>query len=208
MIVKVEGFQFKLPKDLLYDTSSFFDRAFNGEFQEAAGLEVTLEETDKTSFEHVIRWMHVGSIAVKSNSSYPYKDEITEYIKFFTLADRLDLPGPFTAEIESVRDILNKDRGCFTGDHVRAASNLPRHHPLRQLLAEACVSDFFGKLRDGAKYFRFQAELNELEGFGTDLLLAFQRAAKGKITGEPKQGKVGFTFPDPIDGGFPSDVFI
>lgn len=107
---------------------------------------MTLEETDKASFEHVIRWMHVGSIAVKSTLPYPYSEEITEYVGFFTLADRLGLPGPFTTDIESVRGILRKDRGSFSGKNVRAASNLPKQHPLRQLFAEACVSDFFGKL--------------------------------------------------------------
>jgi hypothetical protein len=62
VIIKVEDKEYELPKKLLCDASSFFDRAFNGNFKEGNEQKMELKETTKTCFELAIQWMFSGKI--------------------------------------------------------------------------------------------------------------------------------------------------
>ncbi|CAG8951286.1 hypothetical protein HYFRA_00008035 [Hymenoscyphus fraxineus] len=183
VIVEVEGSNFTLPKDLLCDFSPFFDRAFNGAFKEAIEGKVTLEETNKTSFEHVIHWMHMGSIAVPDPAVHDEKtfnEVVKEYIGFFVLADRLGIPGPFTVDMQSLTSTLRRGGYTVSKENMRQGTNLPKNHPVRQLLADSCIGEYVYSLTEGLG-FRLEEELEELDGFGYDILMAFQRAAKGNM---------------------------
>ncbi|CAG8980922.1 hypothetical protein HYALB_00003781 [Hymenoscyphus albidus] len=183
VIVEVEGSKFTLPKDLLCELSPFFDRAFNGAFKEATEGKVTLEETNRISFEHVIRWMHMGSIAVPDPVVYDEKafnEVVKEYIGFFVLADRLGLPGPFTVDMQSLTSTVSRGRYTVSKENMRQGTNLPKNHSVRQLLADSCIGEYIDSVTEDTN-FRLGEELEELDGFGYDILMAFQRAAKGKM---------------------------
>lgn len=196
MIITVEGEAFALPKQLLCDLSPFFDRAFNGPFQEGIEQKMKLEDTDITSFQHVIRWMYMGSTAVPTVPTVTTKEVLTQYVGFFLLADRLDLQGSLQPDFDAVKAALQLDKTQLLAEHVRAAVSLPKNHSLRKLFAQACVRDYFGGM-SSKNAFRLQKEVDDLDGFAIDLLKAFQTAAKGKTTKSYGHFTV---FTNPFDG--------
>jgi hypothetical protein len=102
VIVKVEDKEYELPKRLLCDASSFFDRAFNGNFKEGKEQKMELKETTKICFELAIQWMFSGKIilpeALNSGS-----EAVTQLIGFVKFTDLLPLLGPFDSVVAMLR---------------------------------------------------------------------------------------------------------
>ncbi|KAH9221528.1 hypothetical protein DL95DRAFT_474025 [Leptodontidium sp. 2 PMI_412] len=57
LIVGPEETVFTLPKDLLCQHSTFFDRAFNGKFKEGVDLTMRLPEDTVAAFQMMIQWI-------------------------------------------------------------------------------------------------------------------------------------------------------
>ncbi|CAG8980915.1 hypothetical protein HYALB_00003774 [Hymenoscyphus albidus] len=186
--VTVEGKKFMLPKQLLYDRSPFFDGAFNGKFQESITKALDLKEAHASTFEHIIRWMILGCARIHLESSSKPEElskATSQYVEYFMLADRLGLEGDFKPDASILKKVIKKWRLALTAEHLRTAANPPKDHILRATLAQACVKEYFGFLssdrpfRCQSKPFRYQAEMDGLEGFASDLLQAFHSASKG-----------------------------
>lgn len=155
----------------------------------------------------VYRWMYTGALNVGSQSK---NDKLDNYIGFLLVAEELKILGPFDSVIASVRALL-LSRTKLESNHIILVAKLPHGHPLRLLLAEACVMAYVKSLQlgpDGINgrrshrrlRFRFQQELDTLDSFASDIQRLFQKimAAKSTPIVDPFT-KVNF---DPYEHGF------
>lgn len=132
----------------------------------------------------------MGSTAIPAPPETPLTETINQYVGFFQLADLLDLQGSSVSDYLALKTALQGDRTQLSADHIRSAYNLPT------LFAQACIKNYFGGMRSPVD-FRFQREVDDMDGFAVDLLKAFQNAAKGKLA---VNGYGGTSFVDPLDG--------
>jgi hypothetical protein len=99
-------------------------------------------------------------------------------------ADYIDLMGTFDSVLQGIRSLLSS-RTALLPEHIRTAAQLPYGHPLRNLIAQACVKSYAWSLQLGGRNggnkrrFRFQEELDTLEGFAADLVRAFTSSIRG-----------------------------
>jgi hypothetical protein len=171
----VEEHKYKLPKERLCDSSTFFNSAFNGGFKESQDLELKLEETTSKTFDLIIQWIYTGKLILPTSSSGA-AETFTQLLAFVRLADRLDLVGPFDSVISSMKSLLVKHRELLMPMHVRDAVELPREHAVRSLFADACVKEYTKALRSSKEVFKFHMELKEIDSFASDLLRSFGRS--------------------------------
>jgi hypothetical protein len=109
------------------------------------------------------------------------------YIDFIRFADYIDLVGPFDSVLQGIRSLLSS-RTALLPEHIQTTVQLPHGHPLRSLIAQACVKSYAWSLQLGGRNggnkrrFRFQEELDTLEGFASDLVRAFTNSICGNRT--------------------------
>jgi hypothetical protein len=178
VIIKVDGKDFELPKALLSYHSKFFDRAFNGDFKEGVEQAMEFKECSKATFEFAIQWIYTGQAAVPDALATKKNEILSLLIEFLRLADRIDLLGPFHSIVQRVKETLAADSNLPEPKHIRFSATLPQGHPLRHILALACVPSYLCRSipkeyhNRGGTPFRFQKELDELEGFALDMMKA------------------------------------
>jgi hypothetical protein len=190
---------FKLPKGLVCHNSTYFDRAFNGEFIEGRTQSITVSASVDT-FKQVIQWLYTSQVTFPSptpskkpkiqatdSSTVEFKDldsqQVTDLTQFLVYANEINLLGPFDKIIETLKSIIIRNSACLLPQHIRTAYQLPRHHPLQKLVVQACVmvyayhmtrhwpSEIFIKPRN----FPFKEEKAELDVFAADLLREYER---------------------------------
>jgi hypothetical protein len=193
---------FKLPKGLVCHNSTYFDRAFNGEFIEGKTQSITVSASVDT-FKQVIQWMYTSQVTLPSptpskkpkiqvtdSSTVEFKDvdsqQVTDLIQFLVYADEINLLGPFDKIIDTLKSILIRNSACLLPQHIRTAYQLPRHHPLQKLVVQACILDYAYHITrhwpsmhtTPRRVFRFNEEKAELDSFAADLLQEFEEVAK------------------------------
>jgi len=92
VIITVEEHKYKIPKDRICDSSTFFNSAFNGDFKESQDLELKLEETTPKTFELVIQWIYIGKLSLQAASNGAIEN-LNQLLAFVKLADRLKSHG-------------------------------------------------------------------------------------------------------------------
>jgi hypothetical protein len=101
VVVRVEGREFRLPKELLCYNSLFFDRAFNGPWSRKDGedgeREIEFSFATRDTFELVIQWMYLSDI-VLPHPHEPAKDRAAAG----TVTDPVYLGGEHAAENSSI----------------------------------------------------------------------------------------------------------
>jgi hypothetical protein len=122
-------------------------------------------------------------------------------LDFIILTDRL-LLGPNIKAIAQVKKIIKKSGSSLEPRHVRKATeNLPLGHELREVFALACVWSYIVNHQKislswhGVLSFRFMQEVEELEGFASDLFKAHR-----KIHQDGKLSDDGYTMTNPVTG--------
>jgi hypothetical protein len=190
------------PKNLLCYYSSFFNDAFTSEFREATEGIIRLPEHSDMTFKMTVqwvdceftfrpdtdylRWLYFGTINI-DNLKRTKGDKLNLYIDFIRFADFINLVGPFDSVLQGIRSLLSS-RTALLPEHIQTAVQLPYGHPLRSLIAQACVKSYAWSLQLGGRNggnkrrFRFQEELDTLEGFASDLVRAFSSSIRGNPT--------------------------
>ena len=171
VIISVDGVEHSLPKKIVCSTSSFFDRAFNGNFKEGNEQKMELKDVKKKPFYLAVQWMFTGQIVLPTACDGS-AEIITELIGFLELADRLDIMGPFDSIIGTMRSKMRSNRNALLPQHIRDVAKRPRNHPARALIDIACVGPYASAVKN-PDTFGFKAELEEVEGFASDLFKAF-----------------------------------
>lgn len=102
-------------------------------------------------------------------------------------ADFIGLLGPFDSVLQEIRSLL-LSRTALLPQHIRTAAQLPYGNPLRILIAEACVKPYAWSLQLGGRNgsskrrFRFQKEMDTIDGFASNVVRAFTNSIRGNKT--------------------------
>ncbi|KAJ5627547.1 hypothetical protein N7528_004974 [Penicillium herquei] len=196
--LKPSNLEYKVSKDLLCAESTVFAAMFGGHFLESQTMEVELEELENVvtprSVQALIQWIYLRGIKFDLD----VQDKITAAMEFARLADMYAIteleyklekymkdhifewsqPGMnwegLLDEDEIPKDktaYVERNTVCLKAEHIISATHLHRGHPVRRLLAGACVK---GLLQDGRG--KFSELIHEYPSFGADLLIELRAA--------------------------------
>lgn len=136
----------------------------------------------------VVQWIYTFNVIIpRGSQSSPGPAAISLILSFLILADEFDLLGnTFICVAKRLKDCIKADRLSLQAQHIHLAAKLLSGHPLlRKLFARACVPSYirylwFGTNDSSPAEFRFEKELDEVEGFAHDLLKALQEAIRAR----------------------------
>ncbi|KAH6672560.1 hypothetical protein B0J14DRAFT_75838 [Halenospora varia] len=151
-----DGPKHKVLKALICDKSPYFAAMFaEGAFKEGEDQEATLELVEgvvsETSLSMLIQWLYTGMVSMKECSTT--EEAISHALEFARYADfaGLDAVGEVVAKYIRTAIITNYDndgpsygrsRYDIESQHIIFAFSLPKGHPIRRMLATACVQDY------------------------------------------------------------------
>ncbi|TGO54507.1 hypothetical protein BCON_0106g00240 [Botryotinia convoluta] len=95
--------KYVVPQALLCHRSKFFDRALNGHFKESIEKRIELPEETTEKFELFLEWIYCKKIPC-----IPDPKGIETIIKFYIIADKFDVAGPYEKVEMSLSTILAK----------------------------------------------------------------------------------------------------
>ncbi|KAI9788024.1 MAG: hypothetical protein M1835_002540 [Candelina submexicana] len=97
----------RLPQLLLYNTSSYFRKAFEGGFKEAAEKELYLAEDNAAGFEIFVQWMYRGALkAVSTYANFEYEQSMSSNVALYHLANKLCIKSLQNSAIERIVETL------------------------------------------------------------------------------------------------------
>lgn len=78
------------------------------------------------------------------------------------------------------------NRLYLQAEHIRKVANFPNGQKLRMLFARSCIQAYLQSINptyEQAQEFRFQKELDVLDGFAADLMRAYREVADKRTPG-------------------------
>ncbi|QSZ28645.1 hypothetical protein DSL72_003144 [Monilinia vaccinii-corymbosi] len=178
---------FNLSKALLCARSTFFDRAFNGSFKEAASQEMHLSETPLSIFQLVVQFLYTNSF-VFPTSVTDANEKLNLYLCFFKTCHQLHITG-LAVIISRFKKLLKwrSERGEFPHRfHMEHAMDLPVGHEARRSAVAACVIPYAYSMTKsstcyGRALFHLESLVEESSDFAADLLRAYTKAVRGSL---------------------------
>ncbi|KXG53614.1 uncharacterized protein PGRI_006640 [Penicillium griseofulvum] len=186
-LVKIQiqpfGHEYTISKGLLCAESPVFTAIFEGNFLEAQDQTLKLEAIEDVisprSFEALIQWLYLRSVKFDVDDNSP-GEQISAAIELARLADMYNITGIEAQITQYIKRIIiaNPDPDS-TEDRIVCDNNtaligrediisgiiLHRDHPVRRLLAQACVGAYL-QIEDH----KFAKLAQEYPCFGADLL--------------------------------------
>ncbi|KAJ5108919.1 hypothetical protein N7456_005594 [Penicillium angulare] len=200
--IKPSNDEYAISKDLLCTNSPVFSAMFKGPFKESQQMIAELEEMEYVvsvrSVQALIQWLYCRTVKFSINDP---GERITAALELVRLADKYIIVGIEAQMAQYIREIIvanphpiatlygsRRDTNTYwiAHEHIISASYLRRGHPVRQILATACVSGYL--------HHKFFKEAEEYPSFAADLLLEVK-----STLGRPNSKPAG-TFEDPITG--------
>ena len=137
-----------------------------------------LKECTAATFSMVVQWTYTGLVNPPHGQPETIAKELDNLIDFLVLADRIDLLGTFEGFVKTIRSYIIKNRSILKGEHIQLGFSLPKGHPLRKTLIDACMAPFAFYMtglyqKQNLLRFDFEKEMNELDEFAADLLKGF-----------------------------------
>lgn len=179
---------------------------FEGNFSESEQQTAILEEMEGVvsvrSLEALVQWLYTRTVRFDSKGP---SDRISAAIEFVRLADMCNMTGMQVQMAQYIKEVLvanpdpKSDRNwrypdrntyCLKSQHIASASFLPSKHPVRRVLATACLA---GYIR--SKSPKFSQETQDYPSFGADLLQEVSIALQGLRGRFPSSA-----FVDPLSG--------
>jgi hypothetical protein len=163
---------FNLPKDILCYYSSFFDRCFNGGFNEAKNQKLHLPEDDPEFERILVDYMFAAGgnpIRLEGSSG----EQMGTCLAFIEYAGKYDLPGAVEAVSGDFKRPLEEEYelyGLLYSLIEIIFRVLPKNHVLRALVARFAV---LGGLITG--HHSEEEEEEEVDGFAAEVLKTIQR---------------------------------
>jgi hypothetical protein len=207
------GQEYLLSKAILCKYSKYFATMFNGDFKEGqentAHLDLFEGVVSIRSFELLIQWMYVGQVIVAKVTP---SEQIETLVEFARLADFCQVQGVEELLAERIKAVIlahpaPKNRwseiaNCrplytntysITSRAVLWASGLAQGHAVRKMLVTAAVEGFLRGIEHKHRFFK---EIQEIPGFGTDVLNAVESCLKMLRVSDTRT----IQFTDPISG--------
>lgn len=141
----------------------------------ATGIEIAL----KLRYTAGQREPRLKKTKIQQNIIKFHQERIPKLIDFLRLADEVDLLGPFSKIMHDIEKTYRANYCTLNPAHIRSVAKFPRKHPLRKVIAQACVGDYItstlgAAVHDKSLEFGFLEELDEVEEFASDLMKKFQ----------------------------------
>ncbi|KAJ5466444.1 hypothetical protein N7530_010231 [Penicillium desertorum] len=175
-----------------------FKPGFREHEEQAATLQEEADIVSARSIQALIQWLYTRIInfGTKDNSEC-----VSAAIELARLADKYGIIGIQSAVADKIRKVIcsrNNQNGSFLRDntaslksaHIISGTFLPRLHPVRRILAAACVCGYLQQ-----KNYKFAQEAEDHPNFAADLLREVQPALD---TASVFRERV-FTVRDPVD---------
>jgi len=160
---------YRLPKNLLCSSSSYFDRCFNGAFAEAQTQTLTLEEDLIAHWEILLEFIYSGKVATNAvNFEVPIGSDILKVDKcmdFMEYADKYDLGGASIAVHDCLQQSFKPQRGykpIFPDGLIELVFRVvPPGSQLRALVTKAALNHDIHK---------FKKQEVEVHGYAAEVL--------------------------------------
>ena len=91
MIVGPSSRNYRLHKKLLCHHSTFFDAAFNGDFQEGVSGQLKLPEEEAGAFDIFVHWLYKGSLPRVQYSTTPFSQP-SKYLLVYAMGEKWFIP--------------------------------------------------------------------------------------------------------------------
>lgn len=188
------GKRYTISKSFLCAKSAFFSACFEGHFREAMEQCIYLDEEVKVEpFEMLLQFMVTGDVHFKDLPPAgdtllraALWDKLTQTIELELLAHFFLLGSTPASKLEPLIRISFCNSSLYATDqepeqyplkfsHLENTWKLPRHNPLRRLLADVTLQQYLMRdynARLGGMKFLYDDEMEALPGFALDILEA------------------------------------
>ncbi|TEY70387.1 hypothetical protein BOTCAL_0105g00290 [Botryotinia calthae] len=169
-----------IPKALLVQASPYFQSAITVETLGQITRETLKIECSIVAFDFVVQYLYTGAF-VRSDiaGSSSGSQQVTNLIDFYELAEKLGLDISDII-LENIKELLMMDRLYLQGGHIRKVANFPDGQKLLMLFARSCIQAYLqsvSPIHGRVWTFRFQKELDTLDGFAANLMRVYREVA-------------------------------
>ncbi|OBT72113.1 hypothetical protein VF21_09187 [Pseudogymnoascus sp. 05NY08] len=159
-----------------------FERGFKEDIEQTATLELIDGVVSVRAFEILAQWLCTGRVTFRETTP---GEAISDAIEFSRFADMCGVTGTEDQVAERIRVIIRANRvkiywsfvgetetntQHITSEHIISASQLPRGHAVREILAMAAVEGYIQR-----KSHKFSKECYDIPEFSADLLMAVKK---------------------------------
>ncbi|THV54910.1 hypothetical protein BGAL_0017g00030 [Botrytis galanthina] len=175
-----------IPKALLVQASPYFQTAIVVEILGQITRETLKIECSILAFDFVVQYLYTGTFVRPDIAGFsPGPQQITNLIEFYELAEKLSLDNSDMI-LDNIKELLMINRLYLQAEHIRKVANFPNGQKLRMLFARSCIQAYLQSVNptyEQAQEFRFQKELDVLDGFAADLMRAYREVADKRTPG-------------------------
>ncbi|KAF5878625.1 uncharacterized protein Bfra_000792 [Botrytis fragariae] len=169
-----------IPKALLIQASPYFQTAITVETLGQITRETLKIECSILAFDFVVQYLYTGTFVRPDIAGFSSgSQQVTNLIEFYELAEKLSLDISDMI-LDDIKELLVIDRLYLQAGHIHKVVNFPNGQKLRMLFARSCIQAYLQSVNptDGqAQAFRFQKELDALDGFAADLMRVYREVA-------------------------------
>ncbi|KAF7958512.1 hypothetical protein EAE96_002055 [Botrytis aclada] len=173
-----------IPKALLVQASPYFQNAITVETLGQITRETIKIECSILAFDFVVQYLYTGTFVRPDIAGFSSgSQQVTNLIEFYELAEKLGLDVSDKI-LDNIKELLVIDRLHLQAGHIQKVVNFPNGQKLRMLFARSCIQAYLQSVNPTygpAKAFRFQKELDALDGFAADLMRVYQEVADQRI---------------------------
>ncbi len=176
---------FKVHRQILCNTSSYFDAALNGNFKEAKQGRVEMLEDDVNTFKNFQYWLYSREIHVEEGNEIYESNNNKQWdmlIDLFIFGEARGIPGLQNAAIDGLIDEMHAKNELRVAAIRRIYENTPENSPLRRLYVDIVHSSAYldRDLEHGAWFAKKEYSVYKKE-FLFDLAAAYCQRVNGEI---------------------------
>lgn len=130
---------FRVHKSLLCKKVPYFDKMFNGNFQEAAKNQAEFAEDDVIAFDVLTRWIYTGSVRKLKFISESGDDKMLNINPYsaYCVADKFCLPQLMDRFMSAIMEFSSRNRTIAGPRHVKVVyEKTPESSPLRRFIVQ------------------------------------------------------------------------
>ncbi|KAF7915747.1 hypothetical protein BELL_0074g00110 [Botrytis elliptica] len=169
-----------IPKALLIQASPYFQTAITVETLGQITRETLKIECSILAFDFVVQYLYTGTFVRPGIAGFSSgSQQVTNLIEFYELAEKLSLDISDMI-LDDIKQLLMIDRLYLQAGHIHKVVNFPNGQKLRMLFARSCIQAYLqsaNPTHGKAQEFRFQRELDSLDGFAADLMRVYREVA-------------------------------
>ncbi|KAM0163993.1 hypothetical protein ACHAPG_000742 [Botrytis cinerea] len=169
-----------IPKALLVQASPYFQNAITAETLGQITRETLEIDCSIVAFDFVVQYLYTGAFVRSDIAGFSSgSQQVTNLIDFYELAEKLGLDISDMI-LDNIKELLMMDRLYLQAGHICKVANFPDGQKLLMLFARSCIQTYLqsvNPIHGKAWTFRFQKELDTLDGFAANLMRVYRKVA-------------------------------